>query len=175
MRDIKYLRKYAINVGSDFIVAREKLTLGSHPKLNVCKSEFFTDSVPYKYDHDSLHEAVKTLERPAYTYYMQDGADVMCDKGKWDNLPRLYKLLGVLEEASVLALERAVIPCGTDAQRAFEIALEKVCTSITSGWFREFAWENYSTVLAMFDPKALMGMYNEGLRNATIKPFNKQG
>ncbi len=176
MQDIRYLRdKMGVCAYSNWVKAREKLTLGSHPKLNVCKSEFFTDSVPYKYDHDSLHEAVKILDRPAYTYYMQDGADVMCDQYKWDKLPRWHKLIGVLEEASVLALERAIIPCNTPAQTALDIALEKVCTSITSGWFREFAWENYDTVQAMFDPDALMGMYRKGLSNATIKPFNKQG
>jgi len=36
-------------------------------------------------------------------------------------------------------------------RQSFEIALEKVCTSITSGWFREFAWENYDDVEALFD------------------------
>lgn len=30
------------------------------------------------------------------------------------------------------------------------MALEKVCTSITSGWFREYAYENYYEVVAMY-------------------------
>lgn len=35
---------------------------------------------------------------------------------------------------------------------SFLKALEKVCTSITSGWFREFAWENYDRVAELYDP-----------------------
>ena len=31
------------------------------------------------------------------------------------------------------------------------MALEKVCTSITSGKFREFSWENYLKVRNMYD------------------------
>jgi hypothetical protein len=29
-------------------------------------------------------------------------------------------------------------------------ALDKVCTSITSGWFREFAWQNYDEVVKIY-------------------------
>lgn len=52
----------------------------------------------------------------------------------------------------MLALERSQIPhAGNITPHAsFLIALQKVCTSITSGWFREFAWEHYHEVRALY-------------------------
>lgn len=151
--------------------AREALTLQKGYKLNVNKKEFFTDNVPYQYDHDDLHEAIKHLGQPAYTYYMKDGSEVMCDKDKFYSCAEFTRLYGVLEEAYVLALERAVIPNGTDPALAFKIALEKVCTSITSGWFREYAWENYDRVKAMYNAKYVDWFY-DALNAGRIKPFN---
>jgi hypothetical protein len=131
----------------------------SHPKLNVSKAEFFTDDVPYIYDHDSIHRAIALNTRPAYMEYMADGAAVMTSKAKFFDLPHEICLNGVYEEACVLALERSQIPYGLHAggtvhpRKSFLMALEKVCTSITSGWFREFAWENYHKVLDLYEEK----------------------
>jgi hypothetical protein len=122
----------------------------SHPKLNKAKDQFFADDgVNYVYDHDTLHTVVAVGDRPAYMEYQVEGADVLCSKEKFFSVDEHTRLYGVYEEACVLAIERAVIPYNTDPDKAFEIALEKVCTSITSGWFREFAWENYDQVLVM--------------------------
>lgn len=176
-QDILMLRQQGVELDDylkEILVEREKLTNPSGYKLNVNKKEFFTDNVPYKYDHDSLHIAVAWPNPPAYTWYMQDNAEVMCSKGKFFALPESTRLEGVFEEACVLALERAIIPHGTDPTKAFEIALEKVCTSITKGWFREYAWENYDKVRAMFNPDRLTGLYAEGQSRGTIKPYNQQ-
>ena len=45
----------------------------------------------------------------------------------------------------VLTIERSLVPYPgkKTPEQAYLMALEKVCTSITSGWFREFVWENY--------------------------------
>lgn len=150
---------------------RERLTYNySHPKLAQGKKTFFTDSVPYQYDHDTIHEAVKMLDRPAYQYYMQDGAEVMCSKEKFFELPEIVRLYGVLEESYVLALERAIIPHQTNCKRAFDIALEKVCTSITSGWFREFAYENYDKVQALYH-ESFVDKFNKALALGEIAPY----
>lgn len=141
-----------------------------HPSLNVRKEDFFTSNVPYVYDHDSIHRAVAVKDVPAYTLYMRDGADVMTDREKFDRLPRIVRLRGVLEESYVLALERAVIPHGVDPRRAFKMALEKVCTSITSGWFREFAWENYGAVRRMYDP-TYVDKFEAALARGDILPY----
>lgn len=70
-----------------------------HPKLNQSKKDFFSDDgIIYKYDHDSLHESVKTFEKPAYTYYMKDGSEVQWDKNKFFALPEEYRIAGVMEE-----------------------------------------------------------------------------
>lgn len=143
----------------------------SHPKLNTTKDQFFTDSVPYKYDHDTIHEAVKHLDKPAYQYYMQEGAQVNCSKEAFDNLPEIVKLYGVLEESYVLALERAIIPFNADPKKAFDTALMKVCTSITSGWFREYAWKNYYKVQEMYHA-SFVNKFTQALEAGKIQPFN---
>lgn len=157
----------------------------AHPKLNVTSKDFFTgDGVNYVYDHDSIHEAVALLRNmvdfednwddcepmPAYTYYMKDGSEVMTSKEKFFAVDERIRLYGVYEESCVLALERSQIPHGLgkeggpSARWSFEMALMKVCTSITSGWFREYAWENYQKVL---------DLYNELGENDYIERFNK--
>lgn len=112
---------------------------------------------------------------PAYKLYAGEG-EVHSDKAKFFSVSEATRLYGVLEEAQVLALERSQIPYGfspipnfsriraahdikpysppeipPSPWTSFKIALEKVCTSITSGWFREFAWENYIRVLDMYE------------------------
>lgn len=139
------------------------------PNLNQGKQNFFDSSVNYVYDHDTIHEAVKHLDRPAYTYYIREGSEVFCSKDKFFDLPQIVRLYGVLEESYVLALERAVIPHGTDPLRAFTIALEKVCTSVTSGWFREFAYNNYDAVFAMYH-ESYVDKFKKALDNGQIKP-----
>lgn len=175
MLDIKMLRKAGAADGSDFYADWYEKRVAetysyAHPKLNVSKDAFFTDDVPYQYDHDSIHEAVKLGEKPAYTYFL-DG-EVKTSKELFLAAGRNVQLRAVYEEACVLALERSVIPHNTDPKKAFELALEKVCTSITSGWFREFAWENYNDVLAMYDSCYVTDFYFH-LQLGNIKPFNK--
>lgn len=155
--DILALRKQGVKLDdylSKVLVERQRLMNPSGYKLNVNKKDFFTDNVPYVVDHDTdLHIPLAHLEQPAYRYYMKDGAEVFCDKEKFFALPEEYRLYGVLEETYVLACERALIPHGTDPKKAFDIALEKVATSVTSGWFREYAWENYDKIQSMYNPK----------------------
>ncbi len=181
MQDIQLLRLYGAKVkeiDEDLLKQREALTLAyKHPSLQQGKRTFFTDNVPYKYDHDSIHRAVAIDGAPAYLSYMQDGAEVQCDKEKFFDLPYEHQIRGVIEECFVLALERAIIPHGTEVNKAFEMALERVCTSITSGWFREFAWENYYAVrgtyvvlqLQCFD---FVQKFNDALDVGLILPYD---
>ena len=57
------------------------------------------------------------------------------------------------EEACVLALERSMIPFDfkPNPHKSFATALEKVATSITSGFFREYAYRNYHAVLNLYN------------------------
>lgn len=158
MDDIHALREFGAVIRPehmDFFKRREKATYWyKHPSLMRSKTDFFDgDGVQYVYDHDSIHESVKIGDAPAYTHFQAENAEVMCDMDKFFTLPEEIRLNAVYEESCVLALERSVVPFNTDPYWAFTKALEKVCSSITSGRFREYAWENYHKVKAMYNPE----------------------
>lgn len=144
-----------------------------HPNLKQDKRGFFTDDVPYTYDHDSIHEAIKLNEKPAYQYFAKDGEEVLSDKTKFFKLPKDIQLSAGYEESCVLAIERALVPFpdGMDSKQAFDYALMKVCTSITSGWFREYCWEHYSEIkdLYMENPD-YFEKFKIGLEKGIVKP-----
>jgi hypothetical protein len=158
MRDIQKMRAAGAFIQSDhfdfFKKRRDATYWYEHPNLNRTKEEFFNpDDSFYVYDHDSIHEAVAIDGAPAYTKYAVEGAEVLSSKQKFFEASHEVRIAGVYEETCVLALERSQIP--NDFKRvtpewSFKKALEKVCTSITSGWFREFAWEHYDEVLELY-------------------------
>ena len=47
----------------------------------------------------------------------------------------------------VIALERFVIPGKLNPKLAYLKAVEKICTTLTSGWFRDFAIDNWPEVI----------------------------
>ena len=171
---LRYYRAKFIPELADWYARREAETYTyKHPKLTVGKAEFFNPNESfYKYDHDTIHLAVKHLDKPAYEYYKPDTSEVHCSQDMFEALPMETRLLGVLEEAYVLALERSQIPNNfeIDRRRSFDIAIEKVCTSITSGWFREFAWEQYDNVVSRYDDN-YVDKFQSALENGIIKPF----
>lgn len=130
----------------------------------------------FLYDHDSIHEAVAVLNKPAYSIVKGDRTEVFMRKKDFFNAPLQVRLLCTLEESYVLSLERAIIPFNiTDPdqqKKAFDTALMKVCTSITSGYFREFSWENYDTVQSMYDREYLR-KFDNALHEERIKPFSR--
>ena len=136
---------------------RERMTYDYKlPKLNVTKNDFFDTSstgVEQEYDHDSVHKVVAIMDRPAYTFYQPDNEEVNCSKSMFNECPEFVKQLGVVEESMALALERSLIPFpgGKTPEEAFLFALMKVCTSITSGWFREYAYNSYDDVVDIFN------------------------
>lgn len=151
---------------------REKETYtNTLPKLNRSKAEFFDgDGIVYEWDHDSIHEAVKIGELPAYTYF--SGGEVWSDMKKFMTIPREIRLLAVLEESLVLGAERSQL-CfpNVDPRWSFEYALSKVCTSITGGVFREFAYDNYYTVIEMYDTigQDYMDKVRAGINSGVVK------
>jgi hypothetical protein len=183
MRDIQLMRALGATIeDADLLKKREKETYDyKHPSLMRNKQAFFNpnEGVKYIYDHDTLHLAMAVQPlTPAYTFFKQDQAEVNIDRSKWDNQPIEVQLNSVLEEATVLALERSQIPYrGTiDPRRSFQIALQKVCTSISSGWWRAFAWEYYDEVMAMFEAreaeKPYLTRFDEGIVAGIIQPFD---
>lgn len=152
---------------------RQKETLSyGHPKLDVGSGEFFNpQQVPYVYIHDTIHLAMaREGMPPAYKEFQMDGAEVKVDRAKWERLPEERKLDSVLEESYVLALERHQIPNGfrPDPRKSFIIALQKVCTSISSGWWREWAWEHYDEARKAMDP-GYVERFHRGVRNGVVR------
>lgn len=178
--DILELRSMGAVIEDEVLLKqREKETYTyAHPNLGRDKTKFFDPrEVQYKYDHDSIHTTM-AIEKgvPAYTKYQPaERKGVMTSRQMFDGLPLEVRLNGVLEETYVLALERSQIPFrGTvEPEKSFKMALQKVCTSITSGWFREFAWEHYDEVLALYDPK-YVEKFDIGVAAGTVLPFKAE-
>lgn len=110
-----------------------------------------------------VNNTVSLKKLPAYTKYMKDDADVMTDADKFFQQNFQTQILGVVEETMVLALERfcfqpqnkKLLRSGSYHQvklpkYAFEFCLKKVCTTITSGYFREFAYIYYFEALKVY-------------------------
>jgi len=142
-----------------------------HPKLKVGKDQFFEEAEFKIFDHDSIHRAIALGSVPAYTL-MLDG-EVWCSRDKWNVLSQEDKLRCVIEESAILALERSIIPAlylnrqFMGAQWAYEYALSKVCTSITSGFFREWAIEHWAE--AIRSRPDYVSKFFEGLKTSLIK------
>ena len=182
LQDIILLKSLGAKIPStmsDLLAERERLTYTNKlPVLDVGKKEFFNpQTVTYKYDHDDLHVAVALLDKPAYTFYIDPNKQVMCSQQRFNECPGVVKLFGVVEESMVLALERSLIPFDfkPDPDKAFSTALEKVCTSITSGWFREYAYNHYWEAQAAYrtvnKDKHYVDRFKEALAGGKIKLF----
>lgn len=183
-RDLMALREMGVQFPErhrEFYTRRLRETLDySHPSLNRNKQSFFSDDgVGYVYDHDTIHLAVMLHDKPAYEFFKEDEAEVFCSKDLFGALPHDIKVSAVYEESCVLAVERCMVPFeNQDPERAFLMALEKVCTSITSGWFRTFAWENYDAAVEMFranqGDRLYWNRFQVALEDGLIEPYLAQ-
>lgn len=156
----------------EFLKVREKETYNyKHPSLNQSKKSFFSDdNIKYQYDHDSIHRAVARMDAPAYTFFQKDGSEVACDRSKFEACPRAIQLNSVVEESAVLAIERSLVPhAGKLTPRdAWLFAFSKVCTSISSGYWRQFAYENGLDVLRLY-PEDYYDCFLRGLGSGVVK------
>lgn len=127
------------------------------PNLNVTKEQFFDDGVTKYVDHDFLHEVLAHYDVPMYTK-MQRNGEVYCHKDLWNSFSNMDKIYTVLEECYVIACERFIIPEYVKGSKeyysrtAFMWALKRVCTDLTSGFFRDFAIYNYSAIVGFYKP-----------------------
>lgn len=130
----------------------KEFSLGS-PSLNKTVKEFFDDAVTKKYDHDLLHELLAFEDKPLYTRMQVDASRAWCEKTLWDQFSYLQKIHCAAEETYVIAVERflATSDWQTPTRLAYTKALRKVCTTLTSGWFRDFALDNFPEILAQYD------------------------
>ena len=157
----------------EFLLVREKETYAyKHPKLNVTKKDFFSEDhrVKYTYDHDDIHKSIKHLEYPAYVYFKKDNEEVGCDKAKFFAAEQKVRLYSVVEEAAVLAIERSLVPFPNKLtpKQAWLFALSKVCSSITSGWWREWAYDHIFDVVKLY-PENYWNIFQEDVKNNRVK------
>jgi hypothetical protein len=156
-------------VNSSLLKERTKLTKDKYgdkvPSLNKTNEDFFDDPVTKYYVHDDLHEVVAYYDRPLYERLKVDGSMAKCEKDLWNELSHEDKVNCVREEAYVIALERFIIPHLIKGERhrnqyfAFYAALEKICSTLTSGWFRDFAIDNYFEIKN--DPIDFLSKFNK--------------
>lgn len=181
MHDIKYLRKLGAKVPDnlqEWFKKREKETYDyQHPKLNVDKEDFFDKAEDfYVYDHDSIHMAVALRDYPAYLDFKPSNEDVLCSREMFEDCSDQVKLNSVVEEAMVLTLERSLVPNDfkPDPDKMFKFALTKVCSSITSGWWREYAWEHFEEAMKLFNSlgggQFIVNSFNNNF--SLVKPFS---
>jgi hypothetical protein len=182
MNDIIELRKLGFgeipSYLKDFYNLRIKETYDySHPSLKKSKFDFFDTAtgIVYEFIHDDIHEAIKHFSRPAYETIKEDKSEVFCSKERFFSVPETLRLLTVLEEAMVLSLERYLIPNKffdkEKAKKGFDIALEKCCTSIASGYWREYAYNHYYDVQALYDP-GYVNKFQYALSNGLIRLYD---
>lgn len=127
------------------------------PSLMMTNDEFFdrsADIVGYVFIHDDIHEAVKHYDRPVYEMMKRDFESAWCEKDMFFNLPHEYQIRCVQEEAYVIALERYIVLQKGNHQdhfRAYKDALARICTTLCSGFFREFAVNNYNEIVDSYN------------------------
>lgn len=122
--------------------------------LNISNDEFFgkTRGINRTYDHDALHRVICFYDKPMHEKLKFDTSVAMIERTLFDNLQHIDKIRTVQEEAFVIALERKVIPAmetcdAIEPLKAFRYAIERICTTLTSGWFREFAIEHVPEIM----------------------------
>jgi hypothetical protein len=129
------------------------------PSLNVSVDEFFGQSKDYVkplFVHDDVHRVMAHYDKPLYEKMVVEKTNAFCDKDIWRIFPFEDKCKCVLEEAYVIALERKILPMlfrGGKfflSDEAFDWALMRICTNLTSGWFREFATNNYFIIKMLY-------------------------
>lgn len=140
-----------LNKCLDFLKERTRLTKlrwpDRTPSLNKSNDEFFDDYVKKEYVHDDIHKVVAFGEIPVYEKMKRDFTQAKCEKDMWNNLTYQDKVRCVQEEAMVIALERFVITGKLNPKLAYYKAVEKICTTLTSGFFRAFAIDNWPEVV----------------------------
>lgn len=117
------------------------------PSLAMSNSDFFRQSriaVKQIYPHDAYHWAIAYEDRPMFSRLKRERGSARCERHLFDAMSEIQRLRCVREETMAIALERYIVPGQlTDAAEAYLAALERVSTTLTSGWFREFAIDNY--------------------------------
>ena len=141
------------------------------------KAEFFNDTVKYWFDHDDLHViwSKQFSEDPAYFQILAEGQEVEMDEIKWKALTHDERIKVIMEELVVISFERCTLPWYMERLgkipiefQCFDWALFRVCTTLTSGFAREYAIENY-TELKQKQPQGWMAYFLQQYEDGHLK------
>ncbi|RIA84225.1 hypothetical protein C1645_832612 [Glomus cerebriforme] len=124
--------------------------------------------------HDNIYELVKYGDRPIYEDLKHDKTKAMIEKSLFQKMDYQKQLNCVREEAMVIALERYLIPkISKNQETSYRSALVRICTSLTKGWFRKFAVDNYPR-LENLDKDLLSIAHNITKDNPSLQKENKK-
>jgi hypothetical protein len=151
------------------------------PSLNKSKDEFFKDDVSnHTFEHDEIHHVMAHREWPMFTYIADNtSGTVKSSKEKFFELTYEQQIQCVLEEAYVIALERGILPMLyegkklADAKSAFQWSMMRICTTLTSGWFRDFSVEAYMDICTQYNPN-YVDKFLKAVDNGYIKRLYKR-
>lgn len=141
---------------------RTKMTMLLYPQANPnlmqSKEAFFDDAVSKVYDHDYLHELYAHYDKPLYTQLLRQEGNAWCEKDKWLLLSHDDKLKCIQEEAYVIATERFLVRNNWDypMKLAYLKALGKICTTLCSNWFRDYAIDHYPELVQNYDENKIL-------------------
>ncbi|KAL9548346.1 hypothetical protein MBANPS3_005723 [Mucor bainieri] len=152
-------------------------TPGAHINLNMSNQDFLgrdddlfvTRHIP----HDDVHALVAYGAAPIYDELKTDKSKAMVSKELFEKAAYEKQIQCVKEEAMVIALERFLLPKLTlDPASAYRSALLRICTTLTKGWFRQFAVDNFPR-LAVCD-KDLLPIRDAILTNHPLPSTTKK-
>ena len=140
-------------INDRFELTKKEFDKFGHPNLNQTVKDFFDDSVIKKYDHDYLHILFAYYDQPLYMSMQKDYSKAWCIKELWDDFSYSDKCKCIAEEVYVIATERFQVNSDwrEHSKLSYMKALKKVCTTLTSGWFRDFAIDEYPEILNLYD------------------------
>ena len=77
-----------------------------------------------------------------------------CDKDLWYTFTPEQKVKCIAEEVYVIATERFLVKSSWsfNPRAAYLKSLDKVCTTLCSGWFRDYAIDHYPEVMSLYNP-----------------------
>lgn len=145
------------------------------PSLNVTNEDFFSSklAVEHYFVHDDIHEVMKHHDKPVYEMMKRDFNLAKCEKDMFFELPYQYQVQAVQEEAYTIALERYIIPQVEgfeDYFSCYKRAVLRICTTLCSGWFRDFAIENYTKAIEWYNPN-FVEIFKKAVENGEISPI----
>ncbi|RGB36134.1 hypothetical protein C1646_758517 [Rhizophagus diaphanus] len=145
---------------------------GAHINLNMSNEDFLENEdnlfVQTRVPHDDLHELVKYGDHPIYQGLKDDQSKAWIKKSLFEKLDYQTKINCIKEEAMAIALERYLIPMiSNNQENSYKLALVRICTTLTKGWYRKFAIDNYPR-LSNLD-KDLLSIANNIIEKFPIK------